>query len=81
MTALVVLVIAASVLVVVISYSIINARMIRNKGLAEIVRVQSTLIMDIEEKAMNYGYTDPLAYDVIQTIREVRKSLHKKENS
>lgn len=81
MTALVVLVIAASVLVVVISYSIINARMIRNKGLVEIVRIQSTLIMDIEEKAMNYGYTDPLAYDVIQTIREVRKSLHKKENS
>jgi hypothetical protein len=35
------------------------------------------LILDIEEKAMNYGYADPLAYDIIQTIREVRK----KENS
>ncbi len=81
MTALVVGVILVCLMVTVFGVVIANVRSIRVKGLADIVRVQSNLIMDIEEKAMNYGYTEPLAYDIIQTIRETRKSLHKKENS
>lgn len=81
MTALVVGVILVCLMVTVFGVVIAYVRSIRVKGLADIVRVQSNLIMDIEEKAMNYGYTEPLAYDIIQTIRETRKSLHKKENS
>lgn len=81
MTALVVGVILVCLMVTVFGVVIAHVRSIRVKGLADIVRVQSNLIMDIEEKAMNYGYTEPLAYDIIQTIRETRKSLHKKENS
>ena len=81
MTALVVGVILVCLMVTVFGVVIANVRSIRVKGLADIVRVQSNLIMDIEEKAMNNGYTEPLAYDIIQTIRETRKSLHKKENS
>lgn len=81
MTALVVAVILVCLMVTVFGVVFAHVRSIRVKGLADIVRVQSNLIMEIEEKAMNYGYTEPLAYDIIQTIRETRKSLHKKENS
>lgn len=81
MTALVVSVMLVCLMVTVFGVVIAHVRSIRVKDLADIIRVQSDLIMDIEEKAMNYGYTEPLAYDIIQTIRETRRSLHKKENS
>jgi hypothetical protein len=77
MTALVVVGILILVGVVALAVWVGFLRTVRAGALAEVVKVQQRLILDIEEKAMNYGYADPLAYDIIQTIREVRK----KENS
>lgn len=81
MTPLVVVGILVLIGVIALAVWVGFLRTVRAGALADIVKVQSNLIMDIEEKAMNYGYTDPLAFDIIQTIREVRKSLHNKENS
>jgi hypothetical protein len=76
-TALVVVGIFVLILVVVIGGWLAYVRSLANGVLAQSVKTQRTLILEIEEKAMNYGYTDPLAYDIIQTIRDARK----KENS
>lgn len=78
MTAIVVLTII-TVLVGILAVAAVGyLKQFKVKALAEMVKVQSTLVLDIEEKCMQYGYSDPLAYDVIQTIREVRKSENKK---
>lgn len=81
MTALVVVGIFGLILVFGFAAWAAYVKALGQNALREIIRVQSNLIMDIEEKAMNYGYSEPLAYDIIQTIRETRKSLHKKESS
>ena len=73
MTALVVVGILVLVGVVALGVWVGFLRTVRAGVLAEVVKTQQRLILDIEEKAMNYGYSDPLAYDIIQTIREVRK--------
>lgn len=80
MTALVVVGIFALLAVLAFATWVAYVKALGAKALRNIIGVQSTLIMDIEEKAMQYGYADPLAYDIVQTIRETRKSLHKKEN-
>lgn len=77
MTALVILAIVGLIIVVVLSAVYMNIKQIKSKFLLELCRTQKNLILDIEEKAMNYGYTDPLAYDIIETIRQARK----KENA
>lgn len=77
MTALVVAGIFLLGLLVVIGGWLAYVKSLANGMLAKMVKSQRQLILEIEEKAMNYGYADPLAYDIIQTIREVRK----KENA
>lgn len=79
MTAIVILMILAAIIVVVAVAGIGYLKQFKVRALAEMVKVQSTLILDIEEKCMGYGYTDPLAFDIIQTIREVRRSENKKK--
>lgn len=77
MTALVVAGIFVVTLFIVVAGWLAYVRSLANGVLAETVKTQRTLILEIEEKAMQYGYTEPLAYDIIQTIRETRK----KENA
>lgn len=77
MTALVVAGIFVLALLVVIGGWLAYVRSLANGILAKTVKTQRQLILEIEEKAMQYGYSEPLAYDIIQTIRDARK----KENA
>jgi len=45
--------------------------------LLDLVKIQRALILDIEEEAQNYGNADPLAFLILNKIRDARK----KENS
>ncbi len=81
MTALVVVGIFILIAVLGLAIWVAYVRALGVGYLRGLIKTQSNLIMDIEEKAMNYGYSDPLAFDIIQTIRNVRKELNKKENS
>lgn len=74
MTALVVLAIIVSVLVIAVSFAVLNARQVRNKALLELCQSQKRLILQIEKEALQYGYpTDPLAYNIVTKIQERRE--------
>lgn len=85
MTALVVLGIIVALVVIVIGGVVTNARAVRlkeqldrNKALLDLAQTQKSLILRIEKEAMDYGYpADPLAYNIVNYIRENRE----KENS
>ncbi len=85
MTALVVLGIIVALVIIVIGGVVANARSIRlkeqldrNKELLDLAFRQKQLILRVEKEAMDYGYpADPLAYNIVNYIRENRE----KENS
>jgi len=54
-------------------------KLIMGKAWVEMVKSQRSLILEIEEEALNYGYpTDPLAYNIVSKIRETRKKENNK---
>lgn len=73
MTALVILGILGCIIVVVLTACYMNIKQLKTKELSEKNKAQALLINEIDEKAMQYGYSEPLAYDIIQTIRNYRK--------
>lgn len=75
MTALIVLGVIAFMLVLA---AVVWTRTVKAGVALALIKTQRALILDIEEKCMAYGYTDPLAYDIIQTIRDTRKKENNK---
>lgn len=73
MTALVILGILACVIVVVLTACYMNIKQLKNNELTKKSKAQAELINEIDEKAMQYGYSEPLAYDIIRSIQTYRK--------
>ena len=54
-------------------------RFIMGQAWVEMVKRQRALILNIEEEAITYGYpSDPLAYNIVNMIREERKKENNK---
>jgi hypothetical protein len=77
MTALIIVIILAAILVGVAFAGIGFVRQFKVSELLKLVKIQKSLILKIEKEAMSFGMADPLANVILSHIHDARSEENK----